>query len=253
MQIDLTGKVALVTGGNGGIGLAIARGLAAAGAAIFIAARNPAKTAAAVGELEQAGARAAAAIVDVADEAQCRAMVPAAVAAFGRLDILVNNAGYGTLKRPEDHSLAEWNALMATNLTAAFVAAQAAYPELKRQGGGKIINIGSLMSFLGGANSVPYCTSKGGLLQLTRSLAVAWGRDNIQVNAILPGWTETEIADGIKARAPQTYEAVIKRTPARRWGRPEDNAGLAVFLASPAANFITGTGIPVDGGYGVQG
>ena len=90
-------------------------------------------------------------------------------------------------------------------------------------------------------------------MQLTRSLAVAWGRDNIQVNAILPGWTETEIADGIKARAPQTYEAVIKRTPARRWGRPEDNAGLAVFLASPAANFITGTGIPVDGGYGVQG
>ena len=156
MKIDLTGKVALVTGG---IGLAIARGLAEAGAAIFIAARNPAKNEAAVAELEHAGARAAAAIVDVADEAQCRAMVPAAVAAFGRLDILVNNAGYGTLKRPEDHSLAEWNALMATNLTAAFVAAQAAYPEMKRQGGGKIVNIGSLMSFLGGANSVPYCTS----------------------------------------------------------------------------------------------
>jgi 2-deoxy-D-gluconate 3-dehydrogenase len=250
---DLHGRVALVTGGNGGIGLAIARGLAAAGAKVVIAGRNPAKNAAALADLIAGGADAHALLADVADEAACRAMVTDAAAHYGRLDILVNNAGYGGLKRPEATSVAEWNAMFATNLTGAFVAAQAAYPHLQAAGGGKIINIGSLMSFLGGANSVPYCATKGGLLQLTRSLAVAWAGDNIQVNAVLPGWTETEIATRIRTEAPKTYENVKRRTPARRWGTPADMAGVCIFLAAPASDFVTGAGIPVDGGYGVQG
>jgi 2-deoxy-D-gluconate 3-dehydrogenase len=250
---DLAGRVAIVTGGNGGIGLGMAKGLAQAGAAIMVAGRDAAKGEAALEALAKTGARAAWQQVDVAKEKSCRALVEATVARFGRLDILVNNAGTNIRKRPEEYGLAEWHAVLETNLTSAFVCSQAAYPELRRQGGGKIINIGSMMSIFGASFAAPYAASKGGIVQLTKALATAWAKDNIQVNAVLPGWIDTELTRRARQQVEGLHERVLARTPAGRWGLPEDHAGIAVFLAGPASDFVTGTAIPVDGGYSVQG
>jgi 2-dehydro-3-deoxy-D-gluconate 5-dehydrogenase len=249
---DLKGRVAIVTGGNGGIGLGIARGLAQAGATIAVAARNADKSAAAVRDLEALGAKAIAVKVDVRDEAWCRAMVGQVVARFGRLDILVNNAGTNIRKPPQDYALAEWREVLDTNLTSAFVCSQAAYPEMVKAGGGKIVSIGSMLSLFGGALMTPYGASKGGIVQLTRSLAAAWAKDNIQVNAILPGFINTELTKGARQQIPGLHERVLARTPAGRWGEPEDFAGTAVFLASAASDFVTGVALAVDGGYSVQ-
>ncbi|HWA63046.1 MAG TPA: SDR family oxidoreductase [Caulobacteraceae bacterium] len=248
-QFDLTGKVAIVTGGNGGIGLGCARGLARAGATVVIAARNRAKSEAAAAEL---GANAEVADLDVTDEAACRRVIAEAAARHGRLDILVNNAGVSIAKPPQHLTLADWNAVLGANLTAAFVCAQAAYAPMKAAGGGKIINIGSMYSIFGNWYSAAYSASKGGLVQLTKSLAVAWARDNIQVNAILPGWIETDMTAGAKA-SPEFDTATVARTPAARWGVPADFEGPAVFLASPASDFVTGHSLAVDGGFAVQG
>ncbi|MCS6876699.1 MAG: glucose 1-dehydrogenase [Geminicoccaceae bacterium] len=250
---DLSGKVAIVTGGNGGIGLGMARGLAQAGAAVVVAARDEAKNARAVAELEGLGARALAVAVDVTDEASCRAMVERTVAAFGRLDILVNNAGINIRKRPEEYSLEEWRLILETNLTSAFFCSVLAYPEMKKAGGGKIVNIGSMMSIFGASFTAPYAASKGGIVQMTKAMACAWAKDNIQVNAILPGWIDTELTRRAREQIPGLHEKVVARTPAGRWGTPEDFAGIAVFLCSPASDFLTGAAIPVDGGYSVQG
>jgi 2-deoxy-D-gluconate 3-dehydrogenase len=249
---DLAGRVALVTGGNGGIGLGMARGLAAAGAAVMVAGRNDEKNRAAMAELGRLG-RAAAVAVDVTDEASCRAMVAATVREFGRLDILVNNAGTNIRKAPQDYALAEWDTVISTNLTSAFVCSHAAYPEMKRAGGGKIINTGSMMSIFGASFAAPYAASKGGIVQLTKALATAWAADNIQVNAVLPGWIDTDLTRAARREVPGLHERVLARTPAARWGTPEDHAGIAVFLASAASDFITGTAIPVDGGFSIQG
>jgi 2-deoxy-D-gluconate 3-dehydrogenase len=250
---DLSGKVAVVTGGNGGIGLGMARGLAQAGAAVVLAGRNVGKGTEAVKELEAAGARAAMVKVDVRSEASCRAMVQEAVERFGRLDILVNNAGTNIRKRPEEYRLEEWHTVLETNLTSAFVCSQAAYPHMLRAGGGKIINIGSMMSIFGAPFTAPYAASKGGIVQMTRAMATAWAGDNVQVNAVLPGWIDTELTRQARQQVPGLHDRVVARTPAARWGVPDDLAGLAVFLASPASDFVTGTAIPVDGGYSVQG
>jgi 2-dehydro-3-deoxy-D-gluconate 5-dehydrogenase len=248
----LQGKAAIVTGGNGGIGLGIARGLAQAGASIAVAARNPAKNAAAVKELESLGAKAVAIEVDVRDEASCRAMVATAAERLGRIDILVNNAGTNVRKLPQDYTLAEWREVLDTNLTSAFVCSQAAYPAMVKAGGGKIICTGSMMSIFGGPVMTPYGASKGGIVQMAKSLACAWAKDNIQVNAILPGFINTDLTVGARKVIAGLHERVIARTPAGRWGEPEDFAGIAVFLASAASDFVTGTAIPVDGGYSTQ-
>jgi 2-deoxy-D-gluconate 3-dehydrogenase len=250
---DLSNRVALVTGGNGGIGLGMAEGLATAGCAVMIAGRNRVKSEAAVAGLRRAGAAAELVMVDVAKETSCRAMVAATVAAFGRLDVLINNAGIGIGKRPEEIAVAEWNELFATNLTGAFIAAQAAYPEMKRQGGGKIINIGSMFSIFGGPRAVAYGASKGGIVQLTKSLATAWAAENIQVNAVLPGCIDTDLSRRARERVPALHDRVLRRTPLGRWGTPRDLAGVAVFLASAASDFVTGIAIPVDGGFACQG
>jgi 2-deoxy-D-gluconate 3-dehydrogenase len=252
-RFDLDGRVAIVTGGNGGIGLGMARGLAEAGAAIVVAARDAAKSAGAVKELEALGARALAVEVDVRREAACRAMVEAALDRFGRLDILVNNAGTNIRKQPEAYSLEEWHTILDTNLTSAFMSCQAAYPAMVRAGGGKIINIGSMMSIFGASFTAPYASSKGGIVQLTRALATAWAKDRIQVNAVLPGWIDTELTRRAREQVAGLHQRVLARTPAGRWGTPDDHAGIAVFLASRASDFVTGTAIPVDGGYSVQG
>jgi 2-deoxy-D-gluconate 3-dehydrogenase len=247
---DLKGKAALVTGGNGGIGLGMAKGLAAAGARVAIAGRDRAKNDASVKEL---GPESVALEADLKDEKACRAMVEEAAQRLGRLDILVNNAGTNIRKPPEEYSLEEWKLVLDTNLTSAFVASQAAYPMLKRSGGGKIVNIGSMMSIFGASFVAPYGASKGGIVQLTRALACAWAKDRIQVNAVLPGWIDTALTRRARTDIQGLHERVLARTPAGRWGEPEDLSGIAVFLCSRASDFVTGTAIPVDGGYSSQG
>jgi len=247
---DLTGRVAVVTGGNGGIGLGMAHGLAAAGATIMVAARNSGKAEAAVAAL---GGNSAFTRLDVADENSCRAMIEQTADRFGRLDILVNNAGTSIRKPPETYTATEWHRVLDTNLTGAFLCSQAAHPVMKRGGGGKIINIGSMFALFGSAYAAPYAASKGALVQLTKSLAAAWAGDNIQVNAVLPGWIDTELTRDARQQVAGLHERVLARTPAGRWGVPEDLAGIAVFLASHASDFVTGAAIAVDGGFSAMG
>ena len=245
---DLKGKAALVTGGNGGIGLGMAKGLAQAGATIAITGRDKAKNAAAAKELGGI-----AVVVDLLKEADCKKLNHETAKQLGRLDILVNNAGINIRKQPQEYTLAEYHEVMNTNLTSAFHLSQLAYPEMKKAGGGKIVNIGSMMSIFGASFTTPYAASKGGIVQMTRALACAWAKDNIQVNAVLPSWIDTDLTRGARQQVEGLHERVLARTPAGRWGDPRDFAGIAVFLASSASDFLTGTAIPVDGGYSVQG
>jgi 2-deoxy-D-gluconate 3-dehydrogenase len=249
---SLAGRVALVTGGNGGIGLGMARGLAEAGAAIAIAGRNAAKSEAAAADLAKLGVKTAVLSADVTDDAQCRKLVEDTVARLGRLDILVNNAGINIRKPAQDLSTVEWKEVVDTNLTSAFTCSQAAYPAMKQAGGGKIINIGSMLSIFGAPFAPAYGASKGGVVQLTKALATGWAKDNIQVNAVLPGWIDTDLTRAARNEVRGLNAMVLMRTPAGRWGEPRDLAGIAVFLASRASDFITGAAIPVDGGYSVQ-
>jgi 2-deoxy-D-gluconate 3-dehydrogenase len=250
---DLKGRVAIVTGGNGGIGLGMARGLAGAGASVVVVGRNADKSHAAVRELGKLGPEAIAITADVTDEPAVARMVQATQDRFGRLDILINNAGTNIRKSLHEYSLDEWHRVMNTNLTSAFLCSRAVYPAMKAARGGKVINIGSMMSIFGASFSPAYGASKGGIVQLTKSAAIAWAPDNIQVNAVLPGWIDTELTQGARREVPWLNESVLKRTPARRWGTIDDMSGVAVFLASSASDFVTGTFIPVDGGYSIQG
>ncbi|MBN9509136.1 MAG: glucose 1-dehydrogenase [Alphaproteobacteria bacterium] len=249
---DLSGRVAVVTGGNGGIGLGMAEGLAGAGAAVLIVGRDAAKNAAAEARLREAGARAASLVADVADPAENRRLVAAAEERFGRLDIFVANAGINIRRPPEKYLPEEWNTILTTNLSSAFYGAQAAHPAMLKQKGGKVIVIGSMTSIFGASFAAAYSASKGGIVQLARALATAWARDNIQVNAVLPGWIDTDLTRTGRNEVDGLHERVLARTPAGRWGVPEDMAGIAVFLASRGSDFVTGAAIPVDGGYAVQ-
>jgi 2-deoxy-D-gluconate 3-dehydrogenase len=250
---DLTGRVALVTGGNGGIGLGMARGLARAGATVVISGRDARKSAAAARELEALGARVLAVEADVTDAGAVEGMAARTLDAFGRIDCLVANAGVNTRKPPQDYTAEEWSWIIETNLTAPFHCARAVYPAMKAQGGGKIVAIGSMASLFGLPFAAPYASSKGGIVQLARSLAVAWAGDNIQVNAVLPGWIDTPLTRHGRTQVEGLEERVANRTPAGRWGTPDDFEGIAVFLASPASDYVTGAAIPVDGGYSVNG
>jgi 2-deoxy-D-gluconate 3-dehydrogenase len=248
-MFDLTGRVALVTGGNGGIGLGIARGLAGSGAAVAVAGRNVEKNLAAVAELEALGVKAISLLGDVTETAQIERMVAETVAALGGVDILVANAGMNIRKMPQDYRAEEWHQIIATNLTSVFQCCQAVFPEMKRRGGGKIITIGSMASIFGFNVAPAYAATKGGVVQLTRSLASAWAVDNIQVNCILPGWIDTDLTKRAREVVSTLHDNVLARTPAGRWGRPDDMAGAAVFLAASASDFVTGAAIPVDGGF----
>src|SRR6266478_4418995 len=243
---DLSDHVAIVTGGNGGIGLGMAEGLASAGAIVVLAGRNAKKGEAAVRRIAQAGGEAEFTAVDVTSETSCRALIDEAAARHGRLDILVNNAGINIRKSPDTLSAAEWRTVIDTNLTSAFICTHAAYPHMKKAGRGKIINIGSMMSIFGAGFAPAYAASKGGIVQFTRACASAWAKDNIQVNAVLPGWIDTALTRRARQEITGLHERVLQRTPAGRWGEPADMAGIAVFLASSASDFITGTAIPVD-------
>lgn len=252
-QFDLKGRVAVVTGGNGGIGLGMALGLAEAGAAIAISGRNAEKNRAAAAEVARHGVEVAVFETDVTDDAACQKLIEDAAARFGRLDILINNAGINIRKQPQDLSLAEWRQVLDTNLTSAFACSQAAYPKMLAAGGGKIINIGSMMSIFGAGFATAYAASKGGIVQMTKALASAWAKDNIQVNAVLPGWIDTDLTKRARSEVSGLNSMVLMRTPARRWGTPADMAGIGVFFASKASDFVTGTAVPVDGGYSSQG
>ena len=251
-MFDLRGKVALVTGGNGGIGLGMATGLAEAGATVVLAGRNAAKSGAAVTALRARDKLADSIECDVTSEREIAALFQEVMLRHLRLDILVNNAGTTVRKPPHELSLAEWNRVMDTNLTSAFLCCRAAHALMKEGGGGgKIINIGSMLSIFGAPYAAVYGASKGGIVQFTKSIATAWASDNIQANAVLPGWIDTELTRGARAQVPGLNERVLARTPAGRWGAASDLAGIAVFLASSASDFITGTAIPVDGGYSI--
>jgi 2-deoxy-D-gluconate 3-dehydrogenase len=231
----------------------MAQGLAAAGATVVIAGRNHHKNSEAVAAVQSQGGQAHAVAVDVMQQASCEQMVQSTLQAHGRVDILVNNAGMNIRKPPQSYALAEWNEVMQTNLTSAFVCSQAVYGAFEKNRAGKIINIGSMMSLFGASFATPYAASKGGMVQMTKALACAWAAQNIQVNAILPGWIDTDLTRQARVDVQGLHDRVLERTPAKRWGVPNDFAGIAVFLASSASDFITGAAIPVDGGYSVQG
>ena len=252
-MFDLSGKVAMVTGANGGIGLAMATALGRAGAEVMNVGRNREKCEATVKRLQGGGLRVTYFAADLTDEAACRDAVAATLSSFGRLDILVNCAGITVRKQPEDLTLGEWNSILATNLTAGFLCSQAALPAMREQGGGKIVNVGSMHMLFAASHTAAYGASKGGLLQLTKSLAVAWAKHNVQVNAVLPGYIESELLQSALQQVPGLEQRVLGRTPAARWGRPEDLDGAVIFLASQASNFITGASIVIDGGYSIYG
>ena len=251
-QFDLQGKVAIVTGGNGGLGLGMALGLAQAGACVMIAARSLEKAEKALAAIRATGAEADFVATDVACKDDCLVMADETARRFGRIDILIANSGIAMGGRAAHMSEEDWRRTLDVNVSGTFFSAQAVHPHMVRAGGGKIVTIGSMYSIFG-ARAVPdYGASKGAVVQLTKSLAAEWARDNIQVNCILPGWLESDMSD--KAKDQRGFEdAVIQRTPARRWGVPGDLAGPAVFLCSRASDFVTGVALPVDGGYSITG
>lgn len=249
---DLTGKVAIITGGSSGIGLAIAEALAEAGAKLVIAARDEARLKLAAQELMSKGADVLAVSCDVADGDSITAMVKTALEHYEHLDILVNNAGMNIRKRPEELSYEEWRQVLNTNLDSVFRCSTACYPALKQAGGGKILNNGSMLSLFGVSWGAAYSAAKGGMVQLTQSLAAAWARDNIQVNCFLPGWVDTPLTVNARAQIKGLNEKVLERTPIGRWANVDDFKGIAIFLASSASDYITGTSIAVDGGFSIN-
>ena len=242
---SLAGRVALVTGGNGGLGRAMALGLRAAGARVAATGQHLEKNAAMARDLGDSGATFT---LDVRDEEVVERVVGTVVDQFGRLDILINNAGVARVAPVLAFERDTWDAVVETNLTGSFLCAKYAARAMIAAGrGGKIINIGSMYSLFGPRGNAAYAASKSGVLGLTRALAVELAEHAIQVNAILPGWYETAMTAGTPA-APAGRE-IRRRTPAGRWGRPDDLVGAAVFFAAPASDFVTGTALPVDGGY----
>jgi gluconate 5-dehydrogenase len=247
---DLTGKTALVTGAYRGLGFAIAQGLARAGATVVLNGRKPDELAAAAKRITDAGLTATTRVFDVTDGASVRAGVAAIEGLHGRLDILVNNAGIQRRNPLPEFTQKDWDDIIATNLTAPFLVSQAALPGMIARRSGKIIHIASLMSELARPTVVPYTAAKGGVRQLTRGMAVELAAHNIQVNAIAPGYFATEMNRALIDN-PEFNAWVCKRTPAGRWGQPDEIAGLAVFLASKAADYITGQMLVIDGGMSV--
>jgi 2-deoxy-D-gluconate 3-dehydrogenase len=252
---DLSGRSAIVTGGNRGLGRAIAMALAQAGAAVAIMARDETKNREAVAELEALGAKAVAIRVDLTDRPALKPAFEAAERAIGPVDILVNNAGFAILKGVLEQTAEEWDQVLATNLSASFILAKfAAHSMVARRRGGKIINVSSIAGNFGSPVFPSYAVTKGGLLQLTRCLALELAAHNIQVNSLLPGWFSTDMTDWIR-NWPDYAEALkemIQRTPRGRFGEPHELAGAAVFLASAASDHMTGADLVIDGGFSIR-
>ncbi len=244
---DLSGRVALITGGNGGIGRSIALGFANAGAAVAILGRNREKNKKALAELRESGVQAMAIKADITDRAQIEPAVERVERELGSVDILVNNAGVGLIKPSLEVPIEEWDQVLAINLTACFLMSQAAGRRMAERKMGKIINISSIYGLFGNAVAASYSATKGALINLTKSMAIELAPVNVQVNAIVPGYFHTELTDAFKDKP--FYDELIRRVPAGRWGEPEELRGAAIFLASRASDFVTGTSVVVDGGF----
>jgi 2-deoxy-D-gluconate 3-dehydrogenase len=246
-MFDLSRRVAAVTGGNRGIGRGIALGLAQAGASVAVLARNHDNNRAVVEELTQLGVPALALALDVRKRADLQPAIDEVERALGPLDILVNNAGMAIVKRALEADQKSWDTVIETNLTSVFLLSQIASRSMAGRGRGKIINLASEYAIFGSRLLPSYSASKGAVVQLTRSMAIDLAPKNIQVNALLPGWIDTDLTAPVKNTA--QYDEIIMRTPAGRFGTPDEIAGAAIFLASDASNFVTGTVVIVDGGY----
>jgi 2-deoxy-D-gluconate 3-dehydrogenase len=248
---DLKGRVAIVTGGNGGIGRSIALGFAEAGAAVAIFGRNEDKSQQVLAELKSIGVPSLALKVDMTDRAGLQPALNQVESKLGGVSILVNNAGNVSLsggvlqEKPED-----WDNVIETQLNSVFLLSKLAAASMVRQKSGKIINIGSMYSFFGSGLVPSYSAAKGAIIQLTKSMAIELAPRNIQVNCIAPGWIETAMTAAVHKMP--LYDEVLSRTPAGRWGQPDELAGTAVYLASRASDFVTGTTIRVDGGYAIR-
>ena len=253
-SFDLAGRVALVTGGNGGIGRGIALGFAQAGAAVAIFGRNTAKNAEVLAALKSAGARAMALAVDVTDRTALEPAFRRVEAELGPVDILVNNAGIANLSGGILQETAEsWDNVIETQLNAVFLLSKLAAASMVGRKRGKIINLGSMYSYFGAGPIPSYSAAKGAIVQLTKSMAIELAPHGIQVNAIAPGWIETDMTAAVRTEALKAMnDEILARTPAGRWGQPSEMAGTAIFLASSASDFITGETIRVDGGYAIR-
>jgi 2-dehydro-3-deoxy-D-gluconate 5-dehydrogenase len=251
---DLSGRVAVVTGGNGGIGRGIALGLAEAGAAVAVLGRNDEKNQSVLSELKAIGVRSMALVVDVTNRAGLEPAINKVENELGSVSILVNNAGTVSLsggvmnEKPED-----WDRVIETQLNSVFLLSRLAARSMIRQKSGKIINIASMLSFFGSGLIPSYSAAKGAIVQLTKSMAIEFAPNNIQVNAIAPGWIETDMTAPVRTAAMKAMnDEILARTPAGRWGQPKEVAGAAVYLASGASDFVTGETIRVDGGYAIR-
>ncbi|MGO9453677.1 MAG: SDR family NAD(P)-dependent oxidoreductase [Candidatus Binataceae bacterium] len=249
-MFDLAGNIAVVTGGNGGIGRGIALGLAEAGAAVAILARNAEKNRAVVAELEKFGVKAIAVPLDVTKRADLEPAMAEVERTLGPVSILVNNAGISIQKSAMKHDAESWDRVIETNMNSCFFLSQIAARSMATHKRGKIINIASEYSRFGGAGVISYSVAKGGLVQMTKTMAIEFARHNIQVNAIVPGWIKTDMT--APAQSGPFYNEIITRTPAGRFGEPEEMAGAAVFLASHASDFVTGAIIYADGGFSIR-
>jgi 2-deoxy-D-gluconate 3-dehydrogenase len=249
-MFDLSGRVAAVTGGNRGIGRGIALGLAQAGAAVALLARNEENNRAVLDDLKKLEVPAIAVKLDVRKRADLRPAIEEVERNLGPIDILVNNAGMAIVKRALDADEKSWDTVLETNLTSVFLLSQIAARSMVKRGRGKIINLASEYAIFGSATISSYSASKGAIVQLTKSMAIDLAAHNIQVNAILPGWIATDLTAPV--RNTPLYGEIITRTPAGRFGEAEEIAGAAVFLASDASNFVTGAVVAVDGGYSAR-
>lgn len=250
--LDVAGKVAVMTGATGGLGQAICKGLSEAGVKMVIGGRNTDKLRELEEEIKKTGGQVIASEVDVASEESLKQFVDTAIKAYSTIDILINCAGM-TIKKPIlDFSVEEWDKVVDTNLKAVFLCSRLVVPHMIKNGGGKIINFCSMGSYVSITTSAPYCAAKGGLMQLTKVMAMEWAPHNIQVNAVAPGFFNTPLASGIKNN-PHAYEKLMMKSPMKRLGEVSELVGTIQYLASPATDFITGICIPVDGGFLVDG
>ncbi|MBI5069425.1 MAG: glucose 1-dehydrogenase [Deltaproteobacteria bacterium] len=245
---DLHGRTALVTGASRGLGLAMARGLARAGADLALTARRREDVEPVAAELRALGVRAVPLALEVRDRGSVQAAVAEAVSSLGAVDVLVNNAGVNVRKPVVELAEEEWDLVLDTNLKGYFLVAQAVAPHMLARGSGKIVHISSILGAVGLPGLAPYAAAKGGVVQLTKVMALEWARRGIQVNAIGPTYFETELTAPLRAD-PERNRFIVERTPMGRWGRPEELVGTLVWLASSASDFVTGQTIYVDGGW----
>ena len=251
---DLSGRAAVVTGGNGGIGRSLALGCAAAGASVAIVGRNEEKNQHVLGELQEVGNPAMALRLDLTQRDQIEPALQEIERQLGPVDILINNAGIASLSGGIlEESAEDWDRVIETQLNAVFLFSKFAAQSMTKRKAGKIINLGSMYSYFGSAVIPSYSAAKGAIVQLTKSMAIELAPYNIQVNAIAPGWFVTEMTAAV--RTPELKEMndeILLRTPAGRWGETDELIGTAIFLASGASDFVTGALIPVDGGYSIR-